>query len=133
MAMQRFLKWLGIRLFGEPRKPAQPNLRVTNRHLRAAQVRRRTSAMETADKPPADRPGVEEFDADTELGSRIVDGGPGKNILVSSRYLRENSGAQDALSILDADDGRPSSTDGFDPYNTGRFDRSQNWSKHIRK
>ena len=131
--MQRFFKWLGIRLFGEPQKPAQTNLRMTNRHLRATQVRRRTAAMNPAPEVPSVARAAEEFDSDTELGSKIVDGGPGKNILVSSRNFRDDTGAFAGLSIVDADGGTAAGGDGFDPYNTGRFDRSANWSKHVRK
>lgn len=131
--MQRFFKWLGIRLFGEPQKPAQPNLRMTNRHLRETQVRRRTSAMRPQPETAAVKKVADEVDADTELGSKIIDGGPGKNILVTNRNLRDNSGVFASLSIVDADNGAAAAGDGFDPYNTGRFDRSANWSKHARK
>lgn len=127
--MQHFLKWLGTLVFGEQRKePAKTDPRTTNGRLRVAEARRRTAALAETKAPDSVPVRLEEFDADSELGSRIEDGGPGKNIL----RVREESGTSETLKVLDANilDGGDSS--GFDPYNTGRFDRSANWSRHIR-
>jgi len=66
-----------------------------------------------------------EFSSD--VGGRIIDGGPGKNVLIRNKYVREDTGTHETLkiiddSILDSDD-----EIGADPYNTGRFDRSKSW------
>jgi hypothetical protein len=131
--MQRFLKWLGTLVFGGPQtRPARPDLRVTNSHLRTAQARRRTAALAEARPRDSGSYRAEDFDADSELGSRIEDGGPGKNVL-RPRYVREESGTHETLKILDADLAESSDDGGFDPYNTGRFDRYANWSRRTRQ
>jgi hypothetical protein len=59
--------------------------------------------------------------------------GPGKNVLVRNKYVREETGTHETLKILDdslVDSGEES---GIDPYNTGSFDRSKNWTKRFRK
>ena len=68
-----------------------------------------------------------------EVSGRIEDGGPGKNILIRNRYIREDTGTHEKLkiiddSVLDSDD-----EDGGDPYNTGQFDRSKSWNLRSRK
>ena len=71
-----------------------------------------------------------EFDA--EIGGRIEDSGPGKNVLIRNRFVREDTGTRETLKILDdslVDNGEET---GIDPYNTGEFDRSRNWDKRFR-
>ena len=71
-----------------------------------------------------------EFDAD--VGGRIEDAGPGKNVLIRNRFVREDTGTHETLKILDdslVDSGEET---GIDPYNTGEFDRSRNWDKRFR-
>ena len=71
-----------------------------------------------------------EFDA--EVGGRIEDSGPGKNVLIRNRFVREDTGTHETLKILDdslVDSGEEA---GIDPYNTGEFDRSRNWDKRFR-
>ncbi len=133
--MQRLLEWLGNLLSGEDEAPPQPNLRATNSHLRAAQVRRRAAVIDAPDVPVLDTPNTptETFDEDSELGYAIEDGGPGKNILSRRRYQRAETGTYETLSILDADSIDTGEEPGFDPYNTGQFDRSRNWTRHTRK
>ena len=74
-----------------------------------------------------------EFEYSDEGPGRIVDGGPGKNILMHDRDKREDTGTHDTLKI--ADDSVPESEPAaeFDPYNTGRFDRSKTWDAPTRK
>jgi hypothetical protein len=65
--------------------------------------------------------------------SAVEDGGPGKTVLIRNRYVREDTGTHETLKILDdslVDSGEET---GIDPYNTGGFDRSKNWSNRFRK
>ena len=64
---------------------------------------------------------------------RIVDGGPGKNVLVGRRHVREDTGTHETLKILDDSIPESQETEEFDPYNTGRFDRSKSWDAPARK
>jgi hypothetical protein len=73
--------------------------------------------------------------ADTPLRARhphiagtIEDNGPGKNVLVRNKFVREDTGTHETLKILD-DSMLDTQEEGIDPYNTGRFDRSRNWDK----
>ena len=69
-----------------------------------------------------------------EVEGKIVDGGPGKNVLMRNKYLREESGTHDTLKIVDDSLQQSTDEDGIDPYNTGRFDRSKSWdSSRSRK
>ena len=63
----------------------------------------------------------------SDVGGKIVDGGPGKNVLIRNKYVREDTGTHETLKIVD--DSLLESDDelGDDPYNTGRFDRSKSW------
>ncbi|MDJ0918636.1 MAG: hypothetical protein QNJ05_12795 [Woeseiaceae bacterium] len=63
----------------------------------------------------------------------IEEMGPGKNVLVRRRLVREDSGTHETLTILDDSvvDGEQES--GLDPYNTGQFDRSKHWDKRFLK
>ena len=70
---------------------------------------------------------------DSELGGRIEDGGPGKNVLVRNKYVREDSGTHDTLKIIDGSLSEDEEEYGIDPYNTGRFDRSQSWNLRTKK
>ena len=62
------------------------------------------------------------------IEGKIVDGGPGKNVLVRSRYVREDTGTHETLKIIDDSILDEEDDTGADPYNTGRFDRSRSWS-----
>ncbi len=80
---------------------------------------------------PVPKPKLTEVDPvefSGELGGKIEEVGPGKNVLVRNKYVREDTGTHEKLKIIDdtlieeEDDG------GMDPYNTGRFDRSKSWN-----
>lgn len=119
--MNRFLTWLGSKLF--PKKAASESvLRQTTR--RAKPVPRRP-------RPRAPAPDLVEFDSD--LGGRIDDGGPGKNVLIRNKYVREDTGTHDTLKIIDDSLLQDEEEFGIDPYNTGRFDRSQSWNLRTKK
>lgn len=122
--MQRFLKWLGMKLF--PKK-SEPKLRQTG-------IRPKPKARSTGRGLQAGNKGRSNtVDFDAELQGRVEDGGPGKNILIRNKYVREDTGTHETLKIIDdslIDTGEEA---GFDPYNTGRFDRARNWSSRTGK
>jgi hypothetical protein len=65
--------------------------------------------------------------------TKIEDAGPGKNVLIRNKYVREDTGTHETLKILDdslVDSGEET---GIDPYNTGAFDRSKNWNNRSRE
>ena len=64
----------------------------------------------------------------------VSDGGPGTNVSMRSRYIREETGTHETLkivddSVFDSDDDESQ----FDPYNTGQFDRANSWNRSPRK
>jgi len=99
----------------------------------------RISPAQRRRKPPvqvkkAKRPQMpSDFENPDEGPGRIVDGGPGKNILVSNRHERADTGTQGTLKIVDDAVPKPEEAAEFDPYNTGRFDRSKTWDAPTRK
>lgn len=79
------------------------------------------------------RPQRDFADEDEILSGKIESLGPGKNVLIRNKYVREDTGTHETLKILDdsmVDSGEES---GIDPYNTGGFDRSRNWDRRFRK
>lgn len=133
--MQTIISWFREHLFpatSEPETESRPSgVRVRPLSERPDEVRR----FALREPAPATEPATDpepELRFDASLGGRIEDAGPGKNVLMRSKYLREDTGTHEILkiideSVLDSDDG------GMDPYNTGQFDRSRNWSSRSRK
>lgn len=83
--------------------------------------------------PEAARSASNAVELEPSVDGHIEDAGPGKNVLVRNRYLREDTGTHETLKIVDdslVDSGEET---GIDPYNTGNFDRSKNWDKRFRK
>ena len=134
--MKRFLNWLGSKF--SPEKASTPtNLRQTGVHLRQAGVHLRQTGSHLRQtgshvrpqrsKPrqavPRRQPEVVDFE------DRIEDLGPGKNVLIRNRFVREDTGTHETLKILDDSMIETDEETGFDPYNTGNFDRSRNWDK----
>lgn len=117
--MQQFLKWLGTRFFRREPEPEPPS--------RAPGVRVRPPAA----RPPAKKTKVVKFTS--EVAGSIGDGGPGKNVLLRSRFVREDTGTHDTLKILDDSLLEADEEAGIDPYNTGRFDRAKSWDTRSRK
>ena len=122
--MQRFLNWLGMKLF--PKKP-EPKLRQTGIRPKpkARPIRRGQQAGNKA--------APNTVNLDTELQGRIEDGGSGKNVLIRNKYVREDTGTHDSLKIVDDSLIETGEETGFDPYNTGRFDRARNWNSRTGK
>jgi hypothetical protein len=123
--MKQFLQWLKNRF--SPARPAPKKARPVN-PLRA---------MPKAALPKSKKPGTKPRQAVEfagEMEGKIVDGGPGKNVLVRNKYVREDTGTHDSLKIVDDSLPKSADEDGIDPYNTGRFDRSKSWdSSRSRK
>ncbi len=120
--MNRFLTWLGANLLPQKKVGPESVLRRT--------TRQRKSSIKSIKKKTPEQVLVE---FDSELGGRVEDGGPGKNVLVRNKYVREDTGTHETLKIIDdtlVDDGDEY---GDDPYNTGRFDRSQSWNLRTKK
>lgn len=127
--MQQFLKWLGTRLF--PREAApDPALRQTGVRVRPHSERPQAAGRHAA---PAQTSGPRPVRLKTDVNGKIADGGPGKNVLIRNRFVREDSGTHDTLKILDESLHESQEECGIDPYNTGRFDRSKSWEFRSRK
>jgi hypothetical protein len=124
--MNRFLKWLGTKLFGEKAAAAQSLGQTGARMSPAARASRPAVSPSKPTKLQ-----IPEFDA-TVSGS-IDDAGPGKNVLIRNRFVREDTGTHDTLKILDDSVLESDDEIGIDPYNTGRFDRSKSWNSRTRK
>lgn len=80
---------------------------------------------------PEDNPDVVEVDP--ELHGQIESLGPGKNVLIRNRLVREETGTHETLKILDDSMVDSGEEPGLDPYNTGGFDRSKKWDQRFRK
>ena len=52
--------------------------------------------------------------------------------LIRNKYLREDTGTHETLKILDDSLLDTGEEEGFDPYNTGDFDRSRNWERRFK-
>jgi len=134
--MKRFVNWLTSKI--SPRK-ASPDpthgqtatrLRQTGSHMRDAS--RNTPPPTAAPKPaqPARQP--EYVNLDPHVDGHIEDNGPGKNVLIRNKYVREDTGTHETLTILDESMLETDEEAGLDPYNTGQFDRSKNWDKRLK-
>ena len=109
----RFVEWLKT-TFGmeepEPEvRPQPPRVRVKT------------------PRPSGRKPMPEVVDFIADLGGQIEDAGPGKNVLVRNKYVREDTGTHETLRIVDESIVETDDESGADPYNTGRFDRSKSW------
>jgi len=119
--IERFKNWVKQRFSVADSPPAQ-HLRKTGAH---AAMRPKTQATGQA----VDR----DVKIKTAVSGQIEDAGPGKNVLIRNKYVREDTGTHETLKILDdslVDSGEEA---GIDPYNTGDFDRSKNWNTRFRK
>lgn len=82
-------------------------------------------------KVPRKKP--EFVEADDDLSGEVDSAGPGKNVLIRNKYVREDTGTHETLKILDDSMVDSGEETGIDPYNTGGFDRSRNWDKRFGK
>lgn len=79
------------------------------------------------------RPTPEFVDVDDELSGDIESQGPGKNVLIRNKFVREDTGTHETLKILDDSLVDSGEEPGLDPYNTGEFDRSKHWDRRFGK
>jgi len=127
--MTSFLKWLKQKL-SPGDSPDDPSSNRPAARINPAPRRRNPPAPPKRDEKPQI---PDSLDYSSDGPDRIVDGGPGKNVLVRNRYVREDTGTHETLKILDDSVLESKETEEFDPYNTGRFDRSKSWDAPSRK
>ena len=127
--MKRLINWLANKI--SPRKPTPaPDLRQTAGQLRQSGAHRVPRRKQHRPAIPARQP--EFVDLDPQVHGRIENVGPGKNVLIRNKLVREDTGTHETLKILDDSVIEMNEESGIDPYNTGRFDRSKQWDKRFR-
>lgn len=125
--MKRFMNWLTRK--AAPKKALSgPRLSQTGAHLHQTGSHSKLGPT-TTPKQAVPRRQPEYVKLDTRLKGRIEENGPGKNVLIRTKYVREDTGTHETLTILDDSLLDSEEEEGIDPYNTGRFDRSRNWDK----
>lgn len=128
--INRLTKWITskIPLKKEPERPnlvqAAVKLRQTGSHN--IQPKRSTPKQAVPRRQP------EFVDLDPHIAGQIEDNGPGKNVLIRNKYVREDSGTHETLKIIDDSIIDTEEAEGIDPYNTGQFDRSKHWDKRFK-
>ncbi len=83
------------------------------------------------------RSGPVEVHAPLPVPENTVDTAPfepddSRESLIRNKYLREDTGTHETLKILDDSLLDSGEEEGFDPYNTGDFDRSRNWERRFK-
>jgi hypothetical protein len=119
--LKRLKNWLKERFDDEDDTLPAP-LELTGAHV--VPRPKQAAPRKVADK--VDSPGA-------NPARRIEDAGPGKTVLIRNKYVREDTGTHETLKILDESIVDSGEETGIDPYNTGGFDRSKNWSNRFRK
>ncbi len=120
--MKRLKSWLKDR-FSDADPDSQQGLRSSGAyHPPSSRPKGKTARREPAD-----------VEVDSNLHSEIETQGPGKNVLIRNRYVREETGTYETLKILDDSMVDSGEEPGIDPYNTGGFDRSKKWDQRFRK
>lgn len=134
--MKRFMNWLTRKIL--PRKAyVDPNRGKTGAHLRQTGSHLRQSGGHTVSRAAPPKQAVprrqpEYVELDPHVDGRIEDNGPGKNVLIRNKYMREDTGTHETLRILDDSMIESEEEEGIDPYNTGQFNRSKNWDKRLK-
>jgi len=135
--MKRFFNWLAGK-FAPRKASSHTDLRQTGAHLKQTGAHLKQSGAHRQPAPKPARAATSEsvqpdnVDLEPEMDGRIEDLGPGKNVLIRNKYVREDTGTHDTLTILDDSMLDTGEETGIDPYNTGQFDRSKNWDKRFR-
>lgn len=127
--MKRFLNWLSGR-FSTPKTARESDLLRSGSYVNRTVAHRPVKKARPKQAVPDRQP--EFVDLDPQLGGRIEDTGPGKNVLIRNKYVREDTGTHESLKILDDSMLDTEEEEGFDPYNTGQFDRSRNWDQRTK-
>jgi hypothetical protein len=120
--MNKLRNWLKSRT-SATEEPQPVNMRKTGAHF---SVRPKNIATQKRQRVKDAAPPIDDE-------ARIESLGPGKNVLIRSKYVREETGTHETLKILDDSLVDADEEQGIDPYNTGNFDRSKNWTKRFRK
>jgi len=121
--IEKLKNWLKTR-FGEEPAASQHSLHITRNSPPPARKKSRKAAPE---------PDPDFVDLDPRISGKIEDAGPGKNVLIRNKFVREDTGTHETLKILDDSMVQSGEETGIDPYNTGEFDRSRNWDSRFRK
>jgi hypothetical protein len=128
--LDKLKNWFSKRS-GERSAPAAPELRKSGAHIAPRSKPQHARPKPQHAKVP--RPNPEFVEADEGLSGKIESAGPGKNVLIRNKYVREDTGTHETLKILDDSIVDSGEEQGIDPYNTGGFDRSRNWDKRFGK
>ena len=134
--MTRFLDWLKEKLWPEEAVSGVPG-RNADQDKQRLPFGANSAAGHTIARPKKNRPAVpgrqpEFVNLDRAARRKLESRGPGKNVLVRNKHRRQDSGTHETLEILDDSVAETKEKQGFDPYNTGQFDRSRNWDKHTK-
>ncbi len=127
--MKRFINWLTSKI--SPRKASQESTQGRSgghSHMTGGHTIPRSKKPKQA--VPKRQP--EFVDIDEHVDGHIEDGGPGKNVLIRNKFVREDTGTHETLKILDDSMLEDNEEAGIDPYNTGQFDRSKNWDRRTK-
>ena len=127
--MTNFFKWLRTKFYPGS-KPAKTASRRPIVHHRPRTTQAPNKAPKKA-QPKTTADDTIEYSATT--GGRIEDNGPGKNVLIRNKYIREDSGTHETLKIVDESLLDEVEGGGVNTYDTGVFDRSKNWDSRSRK
>ncbi len=122
--MEKIKNWLKNRFSAA--EPAPP------------QVMRKTGSFQGTFRAKSPKKKVPELtpefnEADQNSHSKVESLGPGKNVLIRNRFVREDTGTHETFKILDDSLVDSGEEPGLDPYNTGSFDRSKKWDQRFRK
>ena len=124
--MQRFLDWLSSKFSSGKAAPPR-DLSRTGAHL--MKTGGHTAPRQKRPKQAVPKRQPEYVDVDPHIHGDIENLGPGKNVLIRNKFLREDTGTHETLKILDDSIIDTQEEEGMDPYNSGEFDRSKNWEK----
>ena len=129
LMINRLTKWITSKIpfRKEPKRPnlvQEAQLRQTGSHN--IQPKRSTPKQAVPRRQP------EFVDLDPHVEGQIEDNGPGKNVLIRNKYVREDTGTHETLKIIDDSIVDTEEAEGIDPYNTGQFDRSRHWDKRFK-
>ena len=121
--LRRLISWLK----GDPAPTQHRTAQLRRRSNAHAAVKDAAEISEQGDLAP------DFFETNRPVERRVESTGPGKNVLIRNKYIREDTGTYETLKILDNSILDGGDEDGIDPYNSGEFDRSKHWDKRFRK
>jgi hypothetical protein len=123
------MNWLASR-FSQKNASPSPTLTQTGSYLGQTGSHAGPGHVATQQAVPRRQP--EYVKLETHVDGSIRENGPGKNVLIRNRFVREDTGTHETLTILDDLSIETREETGIDPYNTGQFDRSRNWERHLK-